>query len=58
MRDDIVFVLAEVQAKYLPQLKFYLETVPKRFVEPHPEFCKKTSHYLSFLCMSSLTRAQ
>ena len=43
MRDDIVIVLAEVLAKYLPQLKFYLATVPKRFVEPHPEFCHPTT---------------
>ena len=43
MRDDIVSIVAEVLAKYLPQLKFHLETVPKRFAEPHPEYGKKTT---------------
>ena len=42
MRDDLVPLVAKVLIKYLPQLKHFLDTVPKQFATPQSEFCAKT----------------
>ena len=42
MRDDLVPLVAKVLSKYLPQLKHFMDTAPKQFAAPQPEFCEKT----------------
>ena len=42
MREDMIMIVAKVLKKYLPQLKFHLESVPDNFGQDHSEFSDKT----------------
>ena len=42
MREDMIRIVAQVFKKYLPQLKFHLESAPDNFGQDHSEFGHKT----------------
>ena len=42
MRETMIMIVAKVLKKYLPQLKFQLESVPDNFGQDHSEFSHKT----------------